>query len=274
MLVKDLLGDVRIGEATVLDIAGPPEARKLTVEMRKLLPEEPRPPKRIESPARVHEFLAAKSLAAYLARYGSKNTVVYADPANEVVYAVLDERADEGFEVVTMRPQKHPLWAPWADLADRHLEITDFAAFVSQNRRTVVAPDARDLVLTLSQVRAAVSIEIQKGRGKNAVNGLVVTTEIKGQRQADEVELPEMIKLHVPLYVQTEAKDVELDLCIEAGTDGEVSVVVTSGTIAEARVLAFEEMVAEIQAGLDGIGATLTFGRPQHRAWAYLAEKA
>lgn len=272
--LDEILQHVRVGEETVLDVAGGEKDRKLTVSMRKLLPEEPRAPKRAESPRRVHEFLAAESLALYLRKYGGAETVVFADPANEIVAAVLREKAETGFEVVTMRPQVHPLWKPWADLAGRAIALEDFAKHVSQHRRTILRPEGRDLALTLSQVRATVSVEIQRGRGKSATNGLLVTTEIKGQRQADVVELPDEIVLSVPLYVQTEPREVELDLCVEATSDGDVSVLVTAGTVAEARVEAFKEMVAVIQAAADSIGAVVTFGRPKHAAWDYLKELA
>lgn len=120
-------------------------------------------------------------------------------------------------------------------------------------------------------MRAAVKVEIHRGRGKDAINGLVVTTEIQGSRAAEHVELPDAIELRTPLYVGTAPVELELDLCVEADKDGEVSVLVTSGTLAEAKVQAFEAMVATIRAGLPA-GAVLTLGAPQHEAWNYLPE--
>lgn len=272
MPLNELLTNVRVGEQTVFDVAGGPEARKLTVELRKLHPEEARPPKRAESPAKKHEFFAAASLAAYLAKYGSEHTVVFADPNAEMIHAVLDERAKDGFEVLTMRPALHPLWKPWAEVAGRRVPLRDFAQFVAQNRRVIVQPDGKSLTLMLSQVRASVSVEVQHGRGKEAVNGLMIKTKIQGVEKQDSVEIPDEITIDVPLYVDTENRPIELDLCLEADRDGEVSVLVSAGTVAEARVAAFEDMVEVIRAGIADKGATVTFGRPQHGPWAYLRE--
>lgn len=271
MELKKLLEEVRVGERTVFEVAK--DGKSLTVEQRKLLPEEPRAPLRAESPPRAHEFLSARSLADYLARYGSKRTVVFADPGEEEIHAVIDEEAKDGFQVVSMKPKVHPLWQPWLDAAGQAHEIKDFARFVLENRRAILSPDGRELALTLSQVRASVSVEIMAGRGRNSVNGIVVRSRVQsGQEQSDLVDLPDTLTVRVPLFVDTQPKDVEVDLCVEATADGGVSVLVTAGTVEEARVRAFEEMVAQIREGTAALGAVLTFGQPKHAAWSYLRE--
>lgn len=272
MKLEEILKDVRIGEATVLDISGGAEARKVTVELRRLLPEEPRHPTHQESPPRAHTFYAAESLAAYLERYGDETTVIYADHQGEQIHAVLHETALEGFEIVAMKPQIHPLWKPWADVAGRAVELEQFARFVAENRRSIVQPEGRELALALSQVRATVKVEIDRGRGKSAVNGLRVETEIQGVRKAEMVELPDQITLNVPLYVGTERKTIDLDLCVEASANGKVTVLVTAGTVAEARVAAFEEMLNLLSKRLASKKVVVTLGKPAHAAWQYLPE--
>ena len=194
----------------------------------------------------------------------------------ERISAVIDERAPGGFETVKMTPQQHPLWRPWADLAGKKIPVTTFAEFVMQNRRAIIEPDGKTLAFMLSQVRATVSVEIQKGRGKDAINGSVVKTSIQGQETKEVVEIPDEITIRVPLYVGTGRKDIELDLCVEAERNGEVYVVVSAGTLAEARVKAFEEMVATIREAIEdeegGGGATITYGSPEHGEWKYLPE--
>lgn len=272
MELDSLLKNVRIGKETVLDITGGQDNRKLTVSMRSLLPEEPRAPKRKESPKRAHEFLSARSLADYLAKYGKPGTVVFADPENEVISAALDEGATGGFEVVTMKPAAHPLWKPWAAIAGRAMDVREFASFIAQNRRSVIDPDGRELALTFQQIKGSVSVAIQAGRGKNSINGIVVTTEVKGERQSDLVDLPDTIRLLTPLFVDTGPESVELDLCVEARAEGQILVIVTAGTVLDAKTRAFEQMVEAIRGKTKEIGATLTFGRPKHAAWAYLDE--
>lgn len=272
MDLKDLLTKLREGEETILTVAGKEGDRKIAVELRKLHPEAPRPPIRAESPPRCHTFASAGALAAYLARYGSAKTVVYADAAGEAVHAVLDETAEDGFEIVTFRPAMHPFWKPWHDLAGKRVKLLDFANFAAQNRRTIEKPAGLALAQLFSQVRASVKVERQTGRGKNAVNGVVVTTVIQGAESKDLLEIPDVIVLRVPLYIETDPVAVELDLCVEADRDGEVFVVVSAGTVAQARFDAFTRMLEVISAGAEQLGAVMTHGKPGHAGWSYLPE--
>lgn len=274
MKVEELLKDVRVGESTVLDIAGEGKDRRLTVELRKLLPEKPRAPERKESPRRKHAFHSAASLADYLARYGSKDTVVFVDHGEAVISAILGEQSPSGFEIVTMAPQAHPLWEPWRDVAGREMPIKDFAGFVMQNRRSVAKPDGRKLALDLQQIRGSVSVEIMAGRGRGAVNGLVVRSRVNaGAEQSDTMDLPDTLTLKVPMFVDTLPRELELDLCIEAQADGSLTVLVSEGTVSEARVAAFNDMVERIRSGLKGVDALVTWGAPGHSEWAYLPER-
>lgn len=276
--LSEFLEGVNVGEVTALDVTGEPGDRKLTISSRKLNPEAPRAPDRAESPARAHVLHSAESLADYIRRYGSSKSVVLADVGGEAIYATLDETARGGFERVVMRPAIHPLWAPWAAKAGLTTKIEDFAEFVAQHRRSVVAPPGRELVITLSQVKATVKVEIHKGRGKNSINGVVVTTDIKGGgQQTETVELPDSITLLVPLYVGTEPQQIELDLTLKANAQGEVGVAITAGTVAEARLQAFARMVETVKAGCAGVeggaGAVFGYGKPETKDWDYLGDQ-
>lgn len=282
--LKDLLENVRVGERTVLDVAGDEKERKLTVELRKVHPEVPRPPMRQESPPRAHEFISALSLGDYLSRYGQKETVVFADPVNELMHAVIDERASAGLEILKMTPAVHPLWKPWLGVLGRKVPVEDFAEFVATNRRTIVEAsgaacgeiDGKELSQLLSQVRASVQVEIHRSKPRPGslpcVNGVLVTTRIQGVEEKGTVDMPDMLKLRVPLYVTTDPVDLEVDLALDADTEGNVSVLVTAGTVQEAKVQAFEAMVDTVRKATEAHGMVLTFGAPKHGAWNYLRE--
>lgn len=283
--ISEVIKTLPIGEATALSVIRELEGdggKKLTVESRKLLPEAPRAPTRKESPRRAHKLTTAQSLGVYLARYGSPTTVVFVDVENEKIFAILDETSEEGFEGISMVPACHPLWAPWDAILDEPLSLSAFVAHLDKHRRVIVAPDSTELRLTLSQVRTTVHAEVNRGRGRSAVNGLMVTTKIEGGATRETpVDLPDVLTLKVPLYAQTEAVELELDLCLDADAQGGVTVLVTGGTVAEARVRAFETMVSVVQAAITEAAtakkvepAVLTWGKPDHAVWDYLAEQA
>lgn len=279
--IAQAIQTVPIGEATALSVVPDLElgGKRLVIESRKLHAEAPRAPTRRESPRRAHQLTTAESLGAYLTRYGSSSTVVFVDVENGVIHAILDEESAEGYERIPMKPALHPLWAPWDAILDEEMSLDDFVKHIDKHRRVITSPDSTDLRLTLSQVRTTVSVEVNRGRGRTAVNGLMVTTKIEGGTTKEApVDLPDVLTLKVPLYAQTPELELELDLCLDSDSEGGVTVLVTGGTVAQARVKAFEAMVAVVQAAITEAAkakgvepAVLTWGKPEHADWAYLA---
>lgn len=268
--LQDYLTTPLEGEATTLNLGGGAGDRRVTLELKKVAKDEP---EKARSPGRAHVFYEPASFAAYLAKNLTSDTVVWADPVAETFHAVLDDKASRGFETITMEPQTHPLWAPWKSLLDRRtVKIEDFARHLSENRRTIAMPEGRTLSYIFGQVKAAVSVEVHRGRGKDAVNGIVVRSKIEGATpgKPDLVEIPEEIVLHVALYVQSPQREIGLDLLVDATPDGCVTVTVTAGTLAEARVAAFEEMVEAVEKGIGG-RAVVGYGHPSTEDWSTLA---
>lgn len=242
----------------------------LALQNRKINAEAPAAPIRLESPRRCHVFYEAGSLAVYLDKYKTDNTVVMADPQERTIYATLDEKAVDGFEVLVLRPQVHPLFAPWQAVIGKTVRMTDFAEFIMRNRRSIANPNGKALALTFSQITAAISVTVHRGRGTKVLNGVLVKTEIQGQETTDPVELPDELTLEVPLYVGTKAMPLTCDLLLSTATDDdgehEVVVNVTSSELEEARVKSFEEMM---QALSKVQGIILGWGSPQTAAWDY-----
>lgn len=277
--IKNLLREAVRGHETILDIAPPTEDGKPTQVTFSVRPLPAPEPELAASPARAHDFAEAEGFAAWLKRQHQAETTesraplsVLADPVAGVIYAVLDD-SDATFggrEVVTLRPVMHPRWKPWAEILGRRLDMETFALFVAEHRRDVAGAAGRDLALTLSQVRASVKTTVDRGRGRKAVNGIVVTTEVTGQRGEERVELPDTINVSLPIFVATAPQTIELDLTVEAGRDGAVTALLSGGAAEEARHGAFEEMLEVVRKVVAPLGAVVTFGSPGDRPWAYL----
>jgi len=233
---------------------------------------EPLPPIRVDSPPRAHEFHEVGGFADYLMRrYGAEggaDTVVLADIGSGTISAVLDEKATKGFEIVTFRPKAHPLITPWLQFLNdaQGLEVRVLAEFVLANRRSIVEPDPRELVLLLGQVRASKNVTLEYGRGNLGVNGVMVETTIQGKSQTTPVSLPDMIRIRAPLFVETPEKTVEIDLLASAVGDAtRIHVRGVSADLAVARVEAFDAFVAHIEKTVPT--AVVARGRPDHGRW-------
>jgi len=243
----------------------------LKIERRTLQAEQPKPPIRRESPPRAHVFRDAQGFSDYLDQYGGEHTVVLADPASGMISAILDERAATGTETISLSPMIHPTLRPWVDLmAAGPTALEEFVLFLARNRRAVVKPDGKVLALTLSQVRCATTVTLQRGRGAKSVNGLKIATDIQGEKGEELTDLPDVLTLDLPIFVDSAPRKIEFDLTLQATPDGQkIAATLTSADLDAMIVAEFQSMVDTIRG--DGDERVVGLGRPAYAEWKYLA---
>ncbi len=280
----DLLAGAAEGEENSLDVIretvpfidedgkeGELDGRRIVVSRRQLQPEPEVEDELARSPRRCHVFNHAAGFLRYLGNYGGKNTVILADVKGMEIHAVLDEGALIGKETVRYQPRLHPRFEPWANACGKQLGIDDLVDFLRENRKAVINPSGRELVLSLSQVRASTSVELFQGDGNDSLNGLTVKTKIQGKDDSSLVNLPESITIRVPMLIEDEEpREIELDLILAANRDGtNVTGRFATADVAEARVTSFMDVVTAL-ADLEGTheGAVVTFGKPDECGWA------
>ena len=280
--LAELLTKPREGYETAFDVVskmgeGGKKTTRLEVSRRKLQPEEPEELPREASGPRQHTFFAVSGFIDYLRKFGTEHTVLLADPSTRTVQAVLDEQAEEGFEVVSLTPQVHPRWEPWRSLHGRRISVSDLLDFIRMNRKSIVEPNGRELVFLLSQVTCATEVTMHQGKGADSINGVMVTTSIRGGGGKDTgpVVLPESIKVRSPVWVDQEPMDMELDLVLGAKRDGtEVYAQLASADIREAEVTAFDELIGSLREGLDAERFTVAFGSHKAGQWTRVRDRA
>lgn len=275
MTLKEVLERPIEGVETALTVidAVDGKGKKLEISQRRLLPEAPRPPIRAESPARGHVFFEVSGFIAYLRKYGIERTVIFADPQAARVQATIDEEAKNGRETIEFRPMLHPQWKPWNDLLEQNtLPLADFLEHCANNRRGIVQPDARDLVLMFSQVNASSKVEVAQGQGKNSINGVMVTTTIKGADDVKFGELPDTIVLDIPIFVGTQPTRVEIDLTLGAKPGEGVFITLAAGDLLEAKYRIFQSMCLQFDELVKEKKCVYTLGAVFSTPWAYLPE--
>jgi len=271
-IINDILGDVKLGKQTLVEVSqemvGEAKSIKFAIENRQVQPEQPELPPKMESPKRAHIFHDADGFAAYLAKYKTENTVVMVDVSEQVVYAIIDEVAKEGFEVVTMQPVVHPVFEPWQEILEESAfrNIRKFVNFLSENRRSIAEPNGKQLVRMLGQVQVSRKTTLQRGFGTHSVNGIICEMDIMGEQKNEQLELPEIITIEAPLYLATDPVQLEVDLTIDAN-DSEVFVKCSSADLMQKRIESFEAMLEKVKA-IDDVVVTL--GTPTHNDWKYL----
>lgn len=234
----------------------------------------PPSPVRAESPRIANTFHEAAGFCRWLTREcqlrdQTNAMAVFIDAPNARAYAVLDEDADEGYEVVSLVPQVHPRWAPWATLLNKRLSLDQLCDHVRDNRRSIA--DGRELVFALTQVRASTEVILESGRGKKALNGLMIRTTIQGVKGEHAVELPDTITVRSPIFVGSDPVDIELELILEGSSDGtSVMARFASADIREATIAGFEAISERLLRLESEIAVVVAFGVPEHKPWEYL----
>lgn len=274
--IEKFLATVKIGSENVVDVsrkvlADGKENVVVCLGNRHLQPEPPKAPDRAESPKRSHMFHAIEGFCHYLGHVKTSNTVVFVDVNAGEFYAVIDDQAEKGFEIITMQPQTHPLWAPWQTELCQSMMVKDFAKFLLANRRQLTGERAKELIADFSQVRAATEVTLESGTGKNCVNGLMIHTKIQGAKGSDTFELPDSFVVRAPLFVGLEAQDIEIDITLEAADPAAVSGVVATLTSADAttkKIEAFEMMCEQVKSQIEDI--VVAMGSPEYDRWEYI----
>jgi len=274
-VIEQFIRSVQVGQENAIEIAktvGEDGAEKTTIALqnRVLQPEPPKAPERAESPKRAHEFYGLTGFNAYLVKYKTEDTVVLADVTSEQISAVIDDKADRGVEIVEFTPPISPLFKPWADMLDLAIPLTALAEFIMTHRRSVTDADGvvgeagRELALLFRQVRASKAITLQRGVGAKSINGLICELEIHGERKGEPVDLPESFTICTPLYLDTEAVALTIDLLVATKGD-EIVGVMTCAELEEQKLRIFSGMINDLSDEL-----TVALGRPGHENWKYV----
>ena len=270
--IKELLEGARLGKPTVFEVTDILDGEtKMGNRLEITLKEDSKPaPIRAESQARAHRFHDVPGFVAYLRKYATKQTVVLGCQPQSIMYAVVDEEAEKGRETVVMQPMVHPLWTPWRQSIGREMDLDAFLQILRANRRSVAKPDARELILALSQIEAKTEITLHVGKGRKCLNGLLIKSEIQGTKHEEVVELPDALTLKVPLFIGRPAAEVEVDVSIQADqASHQIHVLLSSGDMARAELAEFEDMLAECREELADTSIVFALGEAAYRPWQY-----
>ncbi|GAA5510021.1 hypothetical protein [Novipirellula caenicola] len=263
------LRQIHPGTETIIDVInevgddGIP-IKRIVHGNRRLQPEPPTEREVARAKARDHEFHSIDAFCGYLSRECEVlSSLVLADVDSERMRATLDESAESDREFVQFAATTHPLFRPWLDLVDTSTPVLDFALFAMRYRSAIVQPDGRELALTFSQIKSSKTITKKSGVGAKTLNGVMVETVIGSERHEVAVELPERMTICVPLFLDTDPVDVDLDLLVTDTPNG-IVVFVAAPSLQEAKFRAFGQFVETVRKQTELL---VGFGRVRERDW-------
>lgn len=229
-------------------------------------------PKRMESPARSHHFHAVAGFIEYVKAEKTERTLVLADINEPCVYAILDDRAMYGFERVDLKPALDPRFAMLARTLlcedDQPYDIADFALAVMRNRNVLAGSvaEAQQLAILMQQITVSSEITACSGSGGIGFNGIMCKTSVKAGTGETKANLPTTIAVKLPIYLNTQAVEFDLDITVSASRDGAAMVSVDAPELELRKFEVFEDILKQIKV-TDGI--VVAYGTPGVSGWEY-----
>lgn len=232
-------------------------------------------PTRAESPARCHRFFSLEAFITYLDSYAENpaGSLVLGDPHTGKIVAVLDEKATDGFEMITYEPVTYPLFVPWERQIGIAMKIRDMADFIMANRGPVVKPEPMELPHLFNHVSISQNVELQTGVGARGINGVLVEYKAQGGKpEGRRVDLPEQLTLRCPIFIDSEPQQIVVDLRIQPAGEGAVKATLYCPALPEFKLKAVQGMLARIDEKV--AAATVGLGEPRHTPWEYVRNQA
>lgn len=265
--LENILRGRLIDKSAVMTVLNEGNGQKLDVQIRNVHAEE----REIQSKRRrSHTFGSVDGMLRYLERYKTKHTVIFADPSSMEMTVVVDESTEKVQEILSMCPLVHPLWLPWVDVCGATLELRALVDFLRSNRRAIIRPDGRELVLALSQIKSSTEIELHEGRGNGSINGVLIKSKIQGNQGASTVDLPDSITVESPIFIDEPKHEVEIDLTLDSKIrDGKPTVfaALNSADLKSGELSLFESMCERVHKFATDNEIVFSFGESQYRDW-------
>ena len=221
------------------------------------------------TPRRTHELHTVEAAIDYIRRYGGERTVVLGDIQRMTIAITLDETQERGGrETLYLRPELHPEFSAWEGMTQNATRVSDFALFVLRHRSVVIEPDARHLAAVFSQIRVSKKVESRyAGVGKETVNGVMVTIKVGAGEETHPLDVPEIIVINTPIFINDEPETVSFDVIID-GRNDEPLIFLSAPDMIIRKLAAFGDMLDSIL-GTGGMpeGMVVGLGKPQTQCW-------
>ena len=271
--VRKFIESVEHGHSNVIEVVKSllPDG---TGQMQLVLKHEVQKPVRAESPARNHVFYDAAGFQTYLEENRNKECklLVLIDCENMLAKAVLDDKAENGFEVIAFEPPHHPVFELIRENLLTQQGVREFASAINRCRKYITGFDGKpvdgpSITLQMRQITVSNQVTAECGEGNGAVNGITLKTNVSTGKTADtKTVLPESMKLKCPVFLTS--SDVEIDATITVVPKSAERVEIRT-EVPDIDVIIHDEFDAMLTDLHQMQDVQVSFGRIDHAPWAY-----
>ncbi len=156
------------------------------------------------------EIQTAASLIAYVNRYKTDATAIFADVLCDCISGVLDYHgAAEGGAVASPNYAAHrgvyglarsQEWKTWTEIDGRLMDQIAFARFLEENGADIYAPSGADVLEACRDLQAVRKVNFKRAVRTASGNESFSYSDETEARTAGEIELPTKFELRIPVY--------------------------------------------------------------------------
>lgn len=147
---------------------------------------------------------ATDSLVAYVNRFKTAETVLFADISNNSISALIDYHGAKTAEHVahnaTMTLPFSEEWKVWSGISGKLMGQLDFARFLEENGADVRAPSGAELLEACRDLQARRKVNFTKAVRTSSDNENFEFTDETEARTKGGIELPTKFVLGLPVY--------------------------------------------------------------------------
>lgn len=146
----------------------------------------------------------ADSLADYVNRFATPETLLFADIDQDLIVAAVDYHgpgeAKHLDHKASLKLPRSMEWKCWADIDGKLMGQLDFARFLQENAADIVAPDAADILEACRDLHAVRKVNFTKAVRTQTDNENFEYTDETEARTRGGLELPTEFKVLIPVY--------------------------------------------------------------------------
>lgn len=207
----------------------------------------------------------AESLIAYVERFKTPNTVLFADIDADTIVAAIDYHGQTDADLVVHKSvltlPRSLAWQRWDEIDGELMSQLDFARFIDEYTAHFVSPNPADLLELCNNIQAIEKVDY---RAKTRINSdnvdfdIAATTEAFSQVQGEKLTIPTHFVISIPVYFGEEKRSIDVRLRWKKSPSEGLQLGVMILNKEETRQEEFKAVVEKVAAGTN---LTSIYGR-------------
>lgn len=161
----------------------------------------------------------AESLIAYVERFKTPNTVLFADIDSDTIVAAIDYHGQTDADLVSHKAvlalPRSLEWQMWDQIDGELQSQLDFARFIEENRSHFVRPESGALLELVNNIQAIEKVDFRAKVRTNSDHvdfDLTASTDAFAQVQGEKLSLPNVFEISIPIYFGEAERSLEARL--------------------------------------------------------------